>query len=605
MIKNYWVLPAFVLLAACSGNDIPSDAATREAARSADYASVDATGTLTATNNVTVSWGAAGFSAARYELIRTSQADCKVEVNPASCADFKFLQTRETTLIDSDLPWGKTYYYFLRVGTTANNRVNNYFQLATAVVPVEAPRQVVLSMSGTTGSLNWDHLPDVSYSLLISNDNNCDTAKIKDCAGGEELLEEEPNSLQRLLDVGKNYYFWVKAERNGHVDVTKTAVHKFLDPFSPAEFKVLQKGRDLGLEWNAERNTTYSVIRWNNCSAEPSLTAPAEADDSAEKLCQTQIDTNDVPEPYVDNGVTPGTAYYYAVEASAGGKTAVRSDLVRGVLNAPLPGRFNVEVKGSSAVVKYDRDAEFQDIKYAVYRSDDMDCNLSQFSNCTDSNKGTDITSGFVDENLKGNREYGYWLEASIGEAKNFTLVNKITTGSILLEPTESRDLREVDGGDCLLESESGLRWAKLTEVDGVVGGLLVDADDRYEFTTEPDTGRSGSLCGNGTKLVKASSCGTADVVKRFNEAMVCGKSNWRLPTLTELLSIVDYTHDIDGESAFFSEMQPSQTPFEYWTADATADETQAIALNENGGVFELKNATQKLKVRLVSPGIK
>ena len=604
MIKKYWVLPAFVLLAACSNNSPPSDAATREAAKTVVYSAVEASGILTARNEVTASWGAAGFAEARYELVRTSQADCQIEVNPAACADYKFLETRETSLIDSDLPWGNTYYYYLRVGTTKHNKVNKFFLLSEVVVPVIAPREVDLSMSATTAFLKWDHLPDVNYSLLISNDENCDTPNINACQGGEELQETEPNSLQRLLDIGKNYYFWVKATRNEHVDVTKVAVHKFLDPFSPSEFTILQKGRDLELEWHAERNTTYAVRRWSDCSSVPSLTAGAGADDSAEALCEVKT-YQDVPEPFIDREVTPGKVYYYAVEASAGGKVAERSALVKSVLNAPLPTDFAVTLKGASAVVDYTPDNEFKEIEYTIYRSDNIDCDLSQFSGCTDSNTATNITSGFVDGPLKGNRDYGYWLEASIGEAKNSTTVKKITTGSILLAPTGSRDLREVDGGDCLLESESGLRWAKLTEVDEVVGGLLMDADDRYEFTTETNSGRSPNLCGNGTKLAMASSCGTADVIKRFNDMKICGKSNWRLPTLTELFSIIDFTQDTDGKSSFFSAMKPSQTPQEYWTADASADETHAVSLNENGGAFELKSADRQLKVRLVSPGIK
>lgn len=60
------------------------------------------------------------------------------------------MATTVTTIKDRDLPWGKKYYYYLRVGTTKHNKIGQYFLLSTATVPVVAPRQIDLTMSGTT-----------------------------------------------------------------------------------------------------------------------------------------------------------------------------------------------------------------------------------------------------------------------------------------------------------------------------------------------------------------------------------------------------------------------------------------------------------------------
>ena len=571
------------------------------------YKSEAATGMLTATNTVTISWPASEVgSDARYEIVRTTQQDCPMSA-VESCAGYTLIHTKSTRVEDKNVPWGEVYYYFMRVGRSSYGVLSGYSPVRSVTVPVLAPRQVTLNMSGTTANVSWDSLPGVDYDLLISKDASCDTDNVTGCTDGEVFSKGGDTShIIRLLDVGSEYYFWVKAKHGAFADVSATPANRFIDPFSPSAFNVAQKSRDLELSWDGDRNTDYTVWRWFSCSSEPDLSAAKDAANSVEALCQNDQEYTKVPEPYTDTNVTPGTPYYYAIQAHAGGKSAVRSIVKKKVLKAPMPTDFSVTVRGSGASVFFTKDTEFPTITYNLYRAANADCDVTQPATCQQFQSYTDITTGHVDSGLKGNRTYYYWLEASIGvdDAKNLSAPVSGVTGSIVLKASSTRSFSSVSAGKCIQEADSGLRWAVLETVDAVAGGLLTDPDDTFEFLASTDSGRNANNCGLGALGQKAPSCTTGDVVKRFNDASICGRTNWRLPTLSEMQTIIDFQHAEANKSAFYSELTPSETTFEYWVADANNAQTQAVAVNENGGKFSLKSTVEKLKVRLVSPGV-
>ena len=604
------LLLGFPLLSACGGGgggvELPAPVTPSLAPNAVYTAALASAGSLTATNTVRVSWQKSNEASIRYELVRTSQQNCSL-VAAESCTDFKRFLTLDTTVDDTNLPWGKVYYYYLRLGRTVNGNISGYSPASAVSVPVIAPRALGISMSGTTALLNWDSLPEVEYTVLMSKQASCNTGNISSCTGGSSVDKSAAAShTQPLLDVGSTYYFWVNAKRGDFTDTSLALGQQFIAPFSPSTFSVVQNGRDFDLAWDKDRNSTYTVWRWSNCSVEPDLTAATSSANAVESLCTKDKEYTNASDPFKDTDVSPGVPYYYAVQAHAGGQSASRSGVKKAILKAALPVDFSVTVHGYSSSVFFTRDTEFAGIQYQLYRAANRDCHVSQPSTCQEFQTYTNITAGHVDQGLKGNRQYYYWLEASIGVAAATNLLEPemVQTNSIVLKANAARSFAAVNEGKCIQESVSGLAWAKLDAADAVVGGLLPDPDDTFEHSPSLDSNRNANKCGTGTSSVTAGSCTTGDAVKRFNDAQICGRSNWRLPTLLEMLTLIDFQNQEVNKTAFYTAITPSLTTFKYWVSDENSAGTAAIAVNENGGAFTSENTTEKLHLRLVSPGV-
>ncbi|MCI5125065.1 MAG: DUF1566 domain-containing protein [Candidatus Electrothrix sp. AR5] len=97
----------------------------------------------------------------------------------------------------------------------------------------------------------------------------------------------------------------------------------------------------------------------------------------------------------------------------------------------------------------------------------------------------------------------------------------------------------------CVKDNVTGLIWEVKTDDGG-----LHDKDDTYTwYNTDPnsngggrgDANYSGTTCYGYNSSDSSTFCNTEAYVNRVNAAGWCGYSDWRMPTLHELESIVDY----------------------------------------------------------------
>ncbi len=120
------------------------------------------------------------------------------------------------------------------------------------------------------------------------------------------------------------------------------------------------------------------------------------------------------------------------------------------------------------------------------------------------------------------------------------------------------------NGAECVKDKRTGLIWEQKTDDGGVR-----DKDNTYTWYN-PDLKNNGGYVGrqNGdSSFCKGSKCNTYAYIRTLNRANYCGYSDWRMPTRSELISIVNYGRFSPAINRIFTNTQNS----EYWSASPNA----------------------------------
>ena len=155
-----------------------------------------------------------------------------------------------------------------------------------------------------------------------------------------------------------------------------------------------------------------------------------------------------------------------------------------------------------------------------------------------------------------------------------------------------------LDGGNMVQDNVTGLIWEVKNNQDGVKDyGNPRDADNTYTWY-DPNPATNGGYAG-----ADGDGTDTADFINALNSAHFGGYSDWRLPTIKELDSIVDYNVPYPGpciNTAYF----PNTAASEYWSSNTIPYNTRyawVMLLNFRGGSLHDKNLS--LYVRAVRGG--
>ncbi len=158
----------------------------------------------------------------------------------------------------------------------------------------------------------------------------------------------------------------------------------------------------------------------------------------------------------------------------------------------------------------------------------------------------------------------------------------------------------------CVRDNVTSLTWQMRRNKNDTLGENLHDADDVYTWYTSGsnnggDGGYSdrGDFCFGYSAGTASTHCNTEAYVARVNAAALCGFTDWRLPSLDELNSIIYFgqvTPAIDD--TIFANTNYHST---YWTASPSAiDSDQAWAVRFEQGAGELHRKRVPSMVRLV-----
>ncbi|MFT4927820.1 MAG: hypothetical protein ACI8WB_003934 [Phenylobacterium sp.] len=191
--------------------------------------------------------------------------------------------------------------------------------------------------------------------------------------------------------------------------------------------------------------------------------------------------------------------------------------------------------------------------------------NQSQEVPCGDSNYprqdadfGRDSVSGFLDKVGTGEAGFDYTKLGANGD-------------EIADDATDHA---------CIRDNFTGLIWEiKVVSTDNVPNTGLRDNKNTYvwHYPDGSTGGESGTASDPLTTCPSADDCGLETYVKDVNITVFCGGSNWRVPTMVEMQSIINYSKgNVTGavDTNIFNDL-PSDTLLGhqyYWSAETSAD---------------------------------
>ncbi|MCB1920210.1 MAG: DUF1566 domain-containing protein [Candidatus Competibacteraceae bacterium] len=138
--------------------------------------------------------------------------------------------------------------------------------------------------------------------------------------------------------------------------------------------------------------------------------------------------------------------------------------------------------------------------------------------------------------------------------------------------------------------------------------GTLRDASNTYTWHNAiPDAngGNAGSL-GSSSSCFNLSRCNTSEYIRALNDPAValCGYTDWRMPTLEELASLVNYNYGPTIDQALFLPDEDRTRSAPYWTATTLdTDNRYAGSINFNSGLEEYYGKSDARHVRAVRSG--
>jgi hypothetical protein len=169
----------------------------------------------------------------------------------------------------------------------------------------------------------------------------------------------------------------------------------------------------------------------------------------------------------------------------------------------------------------------------------------------------------------------------------------------------EPLDDQNAGPGECVKDNVTGLIWEVKTDDDG-----LHDKDDTYTWynTNSATNGGpagtenpTGQTCSGWTNGDSTTYCNTQAYVNRVNTASLCGATDWRMPTVKELESLVDFgTSSPAIDISYF----PNTVSSFVWSGSPVASNSlNAWQLFFNYGGSNPRGRSNSYAVRLVRGG--
>lgn len=153
----------------------------------------------------------------------------------------------------------------------------------------------------------------------------------------------------------------------------------------------------------------------------------------------------------------------------------------------------------------------------------------------------------------------------------------------------------------CVKDNVTGLMW----EIHTDDGGLR-DKNNTYSWYNSDATTNGGDAgTQNGGSCAGGIACDTLSYVTAVNAQGLCGYHDWRLPTVTELQGLVDFSLVASPALAIDTKYFPDSVSSDYWSPSAEAGNgaSNAWAINFNTAGVDIFYKSNAMSLRLVRIG--
>ncbi|MCI5193776.1 MAG: DUF1566 domain-containing protein [Candidatus Electrothrix sp. AU1_5] len=159
----------------------------------------------------------------------------------------------------------------------------------------------------------------------------------------------------------------------------------------------------------------------------------------------------------------------------------------------------------------------------------------------------------------------------------------------------------------CVQDNVTGLIWEVKTDDGG-----LHDKDDTFTwYNTNPATNgdangteNEGTNCfgyDNNTAATSATYCNTQAYMNRVNKAGWCGASDWRMPTIKELESLVHYGRTFPAIESNYFPNPVNTVNWSVWSGSPSAgSESTAWYVLFSNGFSDTQSSTENATIHLV-----
>ena len=422
-------------------------------------------------------------------------------------------------------------------------------------VSEEAPELTINSdeITATSLTLNWQAVTGaISYHIYQSTDSDClSEQNIVTCP--DVIYHAESNRTSQVVEDLQSYteyFFTINSETEDSYSDFGEVVSATTRIATPSSVSLITTSNsEISLNWSAVNNAdSYGLFRYSNADCDVEVNYQA---------CEDAIYVNNIAvTEYLDSNLNRDTTYYYQLEVLA--DNGIKS---------------KISEQYSVATAEYHLYNDTGIIYSGNYSSGDS-------ANCADpGNTGIN-----AEQDCDAGRDADSEL-SKIGDGAAAFDFTKLASDGTELEIQNDDWLEDGDESygtswSCVRDNttelvwqvnsstETTYRWGGATALAGGTGTYYSDWDDR---------------------------------VNTANANLLCGLSDWRAPTLDEIMNLSYMSKDSSAyiDSHYFPNATNAETDIPYWTAMPRSE--QALAFYQSWSLPDIRSTDNVAYLRLVS----